>query len=82
MGLFDILFGDNNHKTDEGRDWDRSVFDTDRFRSRGVAIGLIGKMYQRAIASPMALSIRSLMRMENGSKQNFRNFTEKNNCLC
>ena len=36
-----------------------------------VAIGLIGKMSQRAIASPMALSILSLMRMENGSKQNF-----------
>ena len=35
MGLFDILFGDDNNKTDEGRDWDRSVFDTDRFRSRG-----------------------------------------------
>ncbi|MBQ2033437.1 MAG: hypothetical protein II217_03550 [Alistipes sp.] len=35
MGLFDILFGGDNNKTGEGRDWDRSVFDTDRFRSRG-----------------------------------------------
>jgi hypothetical protein len=35
MGLFYILFGDNKHKSNEGRDFDRSVFDTDRFRSRG-----------------------------------------------
>ena len=36
-----------------------------------VAIGLIGKMSQWAIVSLMASSIHSLMRMENGSKQNF-----------
>lgn len=35
MGLFDILSGNDSHKADEERDWDRSVFDTDRFRSRG-----------------------------------------------
>ena len=35
MGLFDLLFGDEEHQTDEGRDWDRSVFDTERFSRRG-----------------------------------------------
>ena len=35
MGLFDILFGDNNNDAEDNRDWDRSVFDTDRFRKRG-----------------------------------------------
>ena len=35
MGLFDILFGDNNNDAEDNRDWDRSVFDTDRFRKKG-----------------------------------------------
>lgn len=35
MGLFDILLGNDNRKSNKGNDWDRSVFDTDRFRSRG-----------------------------------------------
>ena len=35
MGLFDSLFSDEEHQTDEGQDWDRSVFDTDRFSRRG-----------------------------------------------
>lgn len=37
MGLLDFLLGDDTHKGGEGRDWDRSVFDTDRFRNRGSA---------------------------------------------
>ena len=35
MGLFDILFGDNNNDAEDNRDWDRSVFDTDKFRKKG-----------------------------------------------
>jgi hypothetical protein len=35
MGLFNLLFGDNSSNSNQGRDYDRSVFDTDRFRSRG-----------------------------------------------
>ena len=35
MGLFDILFGDNNNEPENNNDWDRSVFDTDRFREKG-----------------------------------------------
>lgn len=35
MELFDILFGDNNNESESNSDWDRSVFDTDRFRKRG-----------------------------------------------
>jgi hypothetical protein len=35
MGLFDSLFGDDSHNEDSTQDWDRSVFDTDRFRNRG-----------------------------------------------
>ena len=35
MGLFDILLGNDGRKTKKGREWDRSVFDTDRFESRG-----------------------------------------------
>lgn len=35
MGLFDFLLGDDKRDTDHGEDWDRSVFDTDRFRKRG-----------------------------------------------
>ena len=35
MGLFDFLLSDDVHDTDHGQDWDRSVFDTDRFRKRG-----------------------------------------------
>ena len=35
MGLFDFLLGDDSGESNQGRDYDRSVFDTDRFRSRG-----------------------------------------------
>ena len=35
MGLFDVLFGGNNNESENNSDWDRSVFDTDRFRKRG-----------------------------------------------
>jgi hypothetical protein len=38
MGLFDILFGDNNNDAEDNRDWDRSVFDTDRFQKKVVEI--------------------------------------------
>ena len=34
MGLLDFLFGDNN-SSNSGHDFDRSVFDTDRFRNNG-----------------------------------------------
>ena len=37
MGLFDFLLGEDSHVSDHGEDWDRSVFDTDRFRNRGSA---------------------------------------------
>ena len=35
MGFFDELFGGDSQKKEQSRDCDRSVFDTDRFRSRG-----------------------------------------------
>lgn len=31
MGLFDVLFEDSNGKSKTTVDWDRSIFDTDRF---------------------------------------------------
>lgn len=34
MGLLDILFGDSNQGESKKRDWDQSVFDTDRFQNR------------------------------------------------
>ena len=34
MGLFDFLFEDSSDKSKNAQDWDRSVFDTDRFRNR------------------------------------------------
>ena len=35
MGLLDFLFGGDDSSSDGGRDWDRSVFDSDRFRNNG-----------------------------------------------
>lgn len=35
MGLLDFLFGEDNGSSDNNRDWDRSVFDSDRFKNRG-----------------------------------------------
>ena len=35
MGLLDFLSGDDENRTEVTRDWDRSVFDTDRFRNQG-----------------------------------------------
>lgn len=35
MGLFDFLFDDDNPQSSKAGDWDRSVFDTDRFRRQG-----------------------------------------------
>ena len=37
MGLLDSLLGGDNSSSDSGsgRDWDRSVFDSDRFRNNG-----------------------------------------------
>ena len=35
MGFLDLLFGNNSSDSNQDRDYDRSVFDTDRFRSRG-----------------------------------------------
>lgn len=34
MGLLDILFG-NSNESENSRDWDRNMFDTDRFRKIG-----------------------------------------------
>ena len=34
MGFFDSFFEDPNKKSKKSQDWDRSVFDTDRFRNR------------------------------------------------
>ena len=34
MGLFDFLIEDSSDKSKKTRDWDRSVFDNDRFRNR------------------------------------------------
>ena len=35
MGLLDFLFGGYNSSSNCARDWDRSVFDSDRFRNNG-----------------------------------------------
>lgn len=35
MGLLDFLLGNDDRQQDGGSDWDRSVFDSDRFRKRG-----------------------------------------------
>ncbi len=35
MGLLDFLLGGDNTSSNNGRDHDRSVFDTDRFRNNG-----------------------------------------------
>ncbi|MDD5951895.1 MAG: hypothetical protein PUC53_08550 [Bacteroidales bacterium] len=34
MGFFDSLFENPSKKSNKSQDWDRSVFDTDRFRNR------------------------------------------------
>ena len=69
MGLFDILFGDNNNDAEDNRDWDRSVFDTDRFRKKVVEIGQTGKMSLWETTSQMDLSIHTLMKMASGNMQ-------------
>ena len=35
MGLLDFLFGGDDSSSNGGHDWDRSVFDSDRFRNNG-----------------------------------------------
>ncbi len=35
MGLLDFLFGGDTSSSNKGREYDRSVFDTDRFRNNG-----------------------------------------------
>ena len=35
MGLLEFLFGGDGSSSNSGRDWDRSVFDSDRFRNNG-----------------------------------------------
>ena len=35
MGLLDFLFGGEAFSAGKGRDYDRSVFDIDRFREKG-----------------------------------------------
>lgn len=35
MGLLDFLLGNDDRQQDGGSDWDRSVFESDRFRKRG-----------------------------------------------
>ncbi len=35
MSLFDLLFGTDNNHSGKKNDWDRSVFDNDRFSNRG-----------------------------------------------
>lgn len=35
MGLLDFLLGGDGSACNGGRDWDLSVFDTDRFRNNG-----------------------------------------------
>ena len=35
MGLLDFLFGNSSNDSEGKRDWDRSVFDDDRFRNNG-----------------------------------------------
>ena len=35
MGLLDFLLGGDDSYSDSGRDWDRSEFDSDRFRNNG-----------------------------------------------
>jgi hypothetical protein len=37
MGLLDFLFGGSNTSSSNGRRYDHSVFDTDRFQERGSA---------------------------------------------
>ena len=36
MGLLDFLLGGDDSSSDGGGDWDRSVFDSDRFRNNGI----------------------------------------------
>ena len=33
MGLLDFLLGGNDNESEKKRDWDRCVFDTDRFKN-------------------------------------------------
>lgn len=35
MGFFDFLFDEDCHNDNSSADWDRSVFDTNRFQKRG-----------------------------------------------
>ena len=67
MGLFDILFGDNNNDAEDNRDWDRSVFDTDRFQKKVVEIRQTGKMSLWETISQMDLSIHTLMKVASGN---------------
>ena len=67
MGLLDLLLGGDDSSSNGGRDWDRSVFDSDRFRTMAVATGWIGKMSAQEATMVTDLSIRTMMKMENGN---------------
>ena len=65
MGLLDFLLGDDSSSNNVG-DYDRSVFDTDRFRNNGSG----GKMSAQAGMRVTASSILTLMKMESCIKFN------------
>ena len=67
MGLLDFLLGGDDSSSDAGRDWDSSVFDSDRFATMAAATGWIGKMSAQEGTMATDLSIRIMMRMESGS---------------
>ena len=67
MGLLDFLFGGDDSSSDGGRDWDRSVFDSDRFRNNGSGNWVDWKMSAQEGTMVTGLSIQIMMKMESGS---------------
>ena len=69
MGLLDFLLGEDN-SSNNSRNHDRSVFDTDRFRNNGSGNWVDWRMLAQAVTKVTDLNIRITMRMESGNKIN------------
>lgn len=67
MGLLDFLLGGDDSSSDAGRDWDRSVFDSDRFRNNGSGNWVDWEDVSTEGTMATDLSILIMMRMESGS---------------
>ena len=66
MGRLDFLLGDES-SSNEGNDYDRSVFDTDRFRKNGSGNWIDWKMLAQGTMMATALSTQIMTKTASGN---------------